>query len=56
MQDLDTQQAQSQNGGNHDLDMSNESLNEFQEGTSEENVLKTFLKLKEHGQSSRQKR
>ena len=55
MQDLDTQQTQSQNGDNDDLDMSNENLNELQEGTSEENILQPFLKLKEHGQSSRTK-
>ena len=55
MQDLDTQQAQSLNGDNPDLDMSNDSLNELEEGASEENVLQTFLKLKEHGQSSRTK-
>ena len=33
--------------------MSNENLEELEEGTSEENILQTFLKLKEHGQSSR---
>mgnify|MGYP001249112396 CR=1 FL=1 len=55
MQDLDTQQTQSQNGDNDDLDMSNENLNELQEGMSEENILQPFLKLKEHGQSSRTK-
>ena len=55
MQDLDTQQAQSLKGDNPDLDISNDSLNELEEGTSEENVLQTFLKLKEHGQSSRTK-
>ena len=55
MQDLDTQQAQSLNGDNPDLDMSNDSLNELEEGASEENILQTFLKLKEHGQSSRTK-
>ena len=55
MQDLDTQQAQSLNGDNPDLDISNDSLNELEESTSEENVLQTFLKLKEHGQSSRTK-
>ena len=55
MQDLDTQQAQSLNGDNPDLGMSNESLNESEEGTSKENVLQPFLKLKEHGQSSRTK-
>ena len=55
MQDLDTQQDQSLNGDNPDLDISNDSLNELEEGTSEENVLQTFLKLKEHGQSSRTK-
>ena len=55
MQDLDTQQAQSLNGDNPELDISNDNLNELEEGTSEENVLQTFLKLKEHGQSSRTK-
>ena len=55
MQDLDTQQAQSLPGDNPDLDISNDSLNELEEGASEENVLQTFLKLKEHGQSSRTK-
>ena len=55
MQDLDTQQAQSLNGDNPGLDISNDSLDELEEGTSEENVLQTFLKLKEHGQSSRTK-
>ena len=55
MQDLDTQQAQSLNGDNPDLSMANESLNELQEDTSKENVLQPFLKLKEHGQSSRTK-
>ena len=53
MQDLDTQQAQSQNDANPDLDMSNEKLDELQEDKSEESILQTFLKLKEHGQSSR---
>ena len=53
MQDLDTKQSQSQNHDNPDLDMSNENLEELQEATSEENILQTFLKLKEHGQSSR---
>ena len=38
MQDLDTQQARDQNGDNHNLDMSNENINELQEGTSEENI------------------
>ena len=53
MQDLDTKQSQSQNQDNPDLDISNENLEELQEATSEENILQTFLKLKEHGQSSR---
>ena len=53
MQDLDTKQSQSQNHDNPDLDMSNENLEELHEATSEENILQTFLKLKEHGQSSR---
>ena len=53
MQDLDTKQSQSQNHDNPDLDMSTENLEELQESASEENILQTFLKLKEHGQSSR---
>ena len=53
MQDLDNKQSQSQNHDNPDLDMSNENLEELQESASEENILQTFLKLKEHGQSSR---
>ena len=53
MQDLDTKQSQSQNQDNPDLDISNENLEELHEATSEENILQTFLKLKEHGQSSR---
>ena len=53
MQDLDNKQSQSQNHDNPDLDMSNENLEELHEATSEENILQTFLKLKEHGQSSR---
>ena len=53
MQDLDTKQSQSQNQDNPDLDISNENLEELQEATSEDNILQTFLKLKEHGQSSR---
>ena len=53
MQDLDTKQSQSQNQDNPDLDISNENLEELREATSEENILQTFLKLKEHGQSSR---
>ena len=53
MQDLDTQQAQSQNDDAPDLDISNEKLDELQEDKSEESILQTFLKLKEHGQSSR---
>ena len=53
MQDLDTKQSQSQNQDNPDLDISNENLEELQEATFEENILQTFLKLKEHGQSSR---
>ena len=53
MQDLDTQQAQSLNDDTPDLDLSNEKLDELQENKSEESILQTFLKLKEHGQSSR---
>ena len=53
MQDLENQKAQSQNGSSPDEKVQSENLREFEEDTSEESQLQTFLKLKEHGQSSR---
>ena len=53
MQDLDSQQAQNQNGVNPDLEVTNQNLNELEENTSDQSKLQTFLKLSEHGQSSR---
>ena len=53
MQDLDNQQTQNHPGGSSDLEMSADNLKDLQKGSSEEGQLQTFLKLKEHGQSSR---
>ena len=54
MQDLDTQQSQSQDDNSEELEMTlSESPNVMGEGASDESQLQTFLKLKEHGQSSR---
>ena len=54
MQDLDTQQSQSQADNSEELEMTlSESPNVMGEGGSDESQLQTFLKLKEHGQSSR---
>ena len=54
MQDLDTQQAQSQTDNSEELEMMlSENSNVMGEDASDENQLQTFLKLKEHGQSSR---
>ena len=53
MQDLDNYQTQSQNGENPNSEMPNDNFNELGEGTSDEVKLQNFLKLKEHGQSSR---
>ncbi len=55
MQDLDIQQTESQNEDLIKPEMSNENSNELNENISEETQLETFLKLKEHGQSSRTK-
>ena len=55
MQDLDSQQSESENGDFIKSEMSNENSNELNESSSEEAQLQTFLKLKEHGQSSRTK-
>ena len=53
MQDLDNQQTQAQSGKSSNLEMSSENLKDLQGASSEEGQLQTFLKLKEHGQSSR---
>ena len=53
MQDLDNQQTKNHPGDSSDLEMSADNLKDSQEGSSEEGQLQTFLKLKEHGQSSR---
>ena len=53
MQDLDNQQTKIHTGDPSDLNNSNESLKGSQEAHAEEGQLQTFLKLKEHGQSSR---
>ena len=55
MQDLDSQQSESENDDFIKSEMSNENSNELNESSSEEAQLQTFLKLKEHGQSSRTK-
>ena len=53
MQDLDNQQTQSQTGAPSGSEMSDKNLKNSQESPSEEGQLQTFLRLKEHGQSSR---
>ena len=53
MQDLDNQQTQNYTGTPSDLEMSEKNLNNSQEAPSVEDQLQTFLRLKEHGQSSR---
>ena len=55
MQDLDSQQSESENEDFIKSEMSDERSNELNESSSEEAQLQTFLKLKEHGQSSRTK-
>ena len=53
MQDSDNYQAESQIGENPNSEIPNENFNELEESTSDEVKLQNFLKLKEHGQSSR---
>ena len=55
MQDLDSQQSESENEDFIKPEMSDANSNELNESSSEEAQLQTFLKLKEHGQSSRTK-
>ena len=54
MQDLDTQQSQNESGNSEDLEIApSENHNVMEGDASDESQLQTFLKLKEHGQSSR---
>ena len=54
MHDLDTQQSHSQTDNSEELEMMpSENSNLMGEDASDESQLQTFLKLKEHGQSSR---
>ena len=53
MQDLENEQTQSHPSYSSDLEMSDKNLEELQEDPSEHVQLQAFLKLKEHGQSSR---
>ena len=54
MQDLDTKQSQSQTDNSEELEMMpSENSSVIGEDASDESQLQTFLKLKEHGQSSR---
>tara|TARA_B100001939_G_scaffold327213_1_gene321404 strand:- start:186 stop:1052 length:867 start_codon:yes stop_codon:yes gene_type:complete len=55
MQDLNSQQSESENEDFIKSEMSDENSNKLNESSSEEAQLQTFLKLKEHGQSSRTK-
>jgi hypothetical protein len=55
MQDLDSQPSESENEDFIKSEMSDENSNKLNESSSEEAQLQTFLKLKEHGQSSRTK-
>ena len=55
MQDLNSQQSESENEDFIKSEMSDENSNELNESSPEEAQLQTFLKLKEHGQSSRTK-
>ncbi len=53
MQDLDNQQSQNQDVEAPDLEIPTEHLDGLGDSTSDETKVQTFLKLKEHGQSSR---
>ena len=53
MQDLEKEQTPSHPSYSSDLEMSDKNLEELQEDPSEHVQLQAFLKLKEHGQSSR---
>ncbi len=54
MQDLENKESPSNTDNSQDLEMmSGENFNEMRESNSEDSQLQTFLKLKEHGNSSR---
>ena len=53
MQDLENQNTQSHTGNPSDLETSDKNLRDTQESRPEDGQLQTFLRLKEHGQSSR---
>ena len=54
MQDLEAQKSQSKTDNSEGLEMmSGENFDEMEEGVAEEGQLQTFLKLTEHGNSSR---
>ena len=53
MQDLDNQQTQSEVDELSSVEMSDENLKDLEDNASQGGQLQTFLKLKEHGQSSR---
>ena len=55
MQDLDNPEFQSKNEQSLDSDSPSEKLEGFKDNASKEGQLQTFLKLQEHGQSSRTK-
>ena len=55
MQDLDNPEVQSKNEQSPDSDSPSEKLEGFKDDASKEGQLQTFLKLQEHGQSSRTK-
>ena len=55
MQDLDNPEVQSKNEQSPDTDSPSEKLEGFKDDASKEGQLQTFLKLQEHGQSSRTK-
>ena len=55
MQDLDNPEVQSKNEESPVSDSQSEKLEGFRDDASEEGQLQTFLKLQEHGQSSRTK-
>ena len=55
MQDLDNPEVQSKNEQSPDSDSPSENLEGFKDDASKEGQLQTFLKLQEHGQSSRTK-
>ena len=53
MQDLENQQTQAHTGTPSDLEMPDKNFDNTLDASTEEGQLQTFLRLKEHGQSSR---